>query len=480
MTKFSRLQTISEFSRKNKEWVHKDIFRLLNKDEIWTIAYKNVKEHGTKIKTEPHIIDSLSTVTLTNLKEQVCTETYKFGTRKVISIMRFSSKEDLSAKLVTADKVVQEVMRMILEAVYEPIFLECNFGFRSKLGAHDALNYVETYFKGFDWIIGEDTQQKCSRIDYHSLVQFLKKRIDDSRFLRLIWKFLNCELLEQELFLWAKFGNPRQNLVSLTLVNVYYHELDEFVKELFIYLITLKKRFEFISSTGNVSSMKYLRCGNEWMIGTNGTREGIELIKIQVGHFKKKIFKELTPSSTMKVANLRIGNVQFLGYDIFLPRNQLALRRKGGKTNITHRIKSQLRFDIPVKKITQRCIDLGYIKQLKNKIRPISKASYSVLEDHIIVSHYHKLWSGIDKYYSGCTNRKRLQYIHHLLHMSCAMTLGHRHRKTCSRIFKERGQSLLTKLPNTNKSVSFSFNTNLRSSNKKWHLGEDLRNPLLF
>lgn len=109
---------------------------------------------------------------------------------------------------------------------------------------------------------------------------------------------------------------------------------------------------------------------------------------------------------------------------------------------------------------------------MKNGIRPISRSPYTVLEDHVIVSHYRSLWLGIFNYYSGCTNRGRLQYIHYLLHMSCAMTLGHRHRMSCSKIFKKHGKGLTVKIPHTDKTVSFPYKTTWRLSEKKWFLGK--------
>ena len=110
----------------------------------------------------------------------------------------------------------------------------------------------------------------------------------------------------------------------------------------------------------------------------------------------------------------------------------------------------------------------GYFKKLKDRVRPISRASYAVLEDHVIVSHYRSVWLGLLNYYSGCTNRGRLQYLHYLLHMSCAMTLGHRHRMSCSKIFRKHGKTLTIKVPHTEKTVSFPYKTSWKLNERKW------------
>ena len=132
---------------------------------------------------------------------------------------------------------------------------------------------------------------------------------------------------------------------------------------------------------------------------------------------------------------------------------------------------------MPVAKVTERYIERGYLKKLPKGVRPISRSSYTVLEDHVIVSHYRSLWLGLFNYYSGCTNRGRLQYIHYLLHMSCAMTLGHRHRVSCSKIFKKHGKTLEVKIKGTDKTVSFPYKTKWRLSERKWLQGKVVALP---
>jgi hypothetical protein len=108
------------------------------------------------------------------------------------------------------------------------------------------------------------------------------------------------------------------------------------------------------------------------------------------------------------------------------------------------------------------------LKRTAKGVRPISRASYAYLEDQVIVSHYRSVWLGIKNYYSGCTNRGRLQYFHYLLHMSCAMTLGHRHRVSCTKIFKKHGKTLTIQSSDTKRTVSFPYQTTWRLSDKRW------------
>jgi hypothetical protein len=209
------------------------------------------------------------------------------------------------------------------------------------------------------------------------------------------------------------------------------------------------------------------------MIGTNDKKLAYQ-IKNQVADFmKEKLGQDLHPTKT-KITDLRKGNAQFLGYEIFIPKNRPLSTYKGKGIQTIRRGQRRLRFDIPIQEVCQRYTERGYLKQLKKGFRPISRASYSVLEDHVIVSHYRSIWLGLMNYYSGCTNRGRLQYIHYLLHISCAMTLAHRHRSTVSKIFRKHGRTLTVKITHTEKTVSFPYKTTWKLSERRWLLGKEL------
>ena len=526
MTKLKQLLAINKLSQKDSKWIHKDIFRILRKDDIWIAAYQKLKSNKGALTPgiTPETMDGMSMERINRLKNSVCTEKYKFKPVKLTYIPSGNKRRPLG--LPTAnDKIVQEVMRMILEAIYEPIFLKTSFGFRSGLGCHDALDHVERKFRWVDYVIEGDIEQAYPTIDHHILVKILEKRIGDVRFIRLIWKLLGCGVLDQERIIWAKTGVPQGSIVSPILANIYYHELDLFVNGIKMELETpqanrknlkskdykaleykiskvtkamrchephslerqkfakqlktlRKERLKTNSLKDKIIRIEYVRYADDWMIGLSGDRKLASDIKDKVTEFmKEKLEQKVHPLKT-RITNLRKGNAHFLGYDIFLPYNRPISSYKGKGVRTIRRGQPQLRFDIPVNKITNRYVERGYLKRLTDRVRPISRASYSVLEDHVIVSHFRSVWLGILNYYSGCTNRGRLQYIHYLLHMSCAMTLGHRHRVSCSKIFKKHGKTLEVKIPNTDKTVSFPYKTSWKLNERRWLRGRKVMIPL--
>lgn len=495
MSKLKRLITINKLSQKNSKWKHRDIFRILNKNEIWIAAYEKLKGNGGA-ETRGSItetMDGMSLERLKGLQYRVCTEIYKFKPVKLIYIPAKKGKKRPLGLSTANDKIVQEVMRMILEAIYEPVFSSESFGFRTGLGCHDALAHVENKFRWVDHVIEGDIEQVYPTIDHHILVKILEKRIEDPRFIRLVWKFLRCGILDEELTFWSGTGVSQGSIVSPILANIYYHELDEFIqniKETFETLKSDKKNLNSLASkslrnkrlqTENLKEkiirIEYVRYADEWMVGVLGDQSLAFKIKDEIADFmKNSLAQKLHPLKT-KVSDLRKGNVHFLGYEIFLPRNRSISTYKGKGVKTIRRGQPQLRFDLPVANVTKRYIDRGYLKQLQTKVRPISKSSYTVLEDHVIVSHFRSLWLGLLNYYSGCTNRGRLQYIHYLLHMSCAMTLAHRHRISCSKVFKKHGKFLKVKIPNTDRTVSFSYKTSWKLSERRWLKGQMVQRP---
>jgi group II intron reverse transcriptase/maturase len=523
MSKLEQLLAINKLSQKDPKWIHKDIFRILNKDEIWIAAYERLK--GNKGALTPGIssetMDGMSIDRLKKLETQVTTEAYKFKPVKLTYIPKANGKQRPLGLPTANDKIVQEVMRMILEAIYEPIFSEYSFGFRRGLGCHDALAHIECRFRWTDYVIEGDIEQAYPTIDHHILVNILKKRIDDQKFIRLVWKLLGTGVLSEERITWSKTGVPQGSVVSPILANIYYHELDEFVQclkeqfetpesernylkstayksleykiskisrkmrahnpqsierqELAKELKSLRKeRLETKGLKNEIVRIEYVRYADDWMIGVSNNEKLTYHIKDQVTNFMNyTLSQKLHPAKT-KVTNLKKGNAHFLGYELFLPRNRPISGYKGKGIKTIRRGQPQLRFDIPVAKVTQRYAERGYFKQLPYAVRPTSRASYAVLEDHVIVSHFRSIWLGLLNYYSGCTNRGRLQYIHYLLHMSCAMTLAHRHRSSCSKIFKKHGKTLSIKVPNTGKEISFPYKTTWKLSERKWLRGKQI------
>lgn len=131
------------------------------------------------------------------------------------------------------DKLVQEVARMILEAVYEGVYVDSSHGFRRGRRCHTALREVRIRFNGVKWMFKGDVRKCFDTIDHHTLIAVLEKRVKDHRMIRLVWKFIRQGYIED--FTESPMslrGVPQGGVLSPLLANVFLNELDWFVERL--------------------------------------------------------------------------------------------------------------------------------------------------------------------------------------------------------------------------------------------------------
>jgi group II intron reverse transcriptase/maturase len=129
-----------------------------------------------------------------------------------------------------ADRVVQCALKLILEALYEPVFLDCSHGFRPRRGCHTALAAVYDNPKvRIDWVVEGDIQGCFDNVNHHILIRLLQRRIADDRLLQLIAQFLQAGYFEREEWNPTKAGTPQGGVLSPLLANIYLHELDQYV-----------------------------------------------------------------------------------------------------------------------------------------------------------------------------------------------------------------------------------------------------------
>jgi group II intron reverse transcriptase/maturase len=518
-----RLEVISKISEKNENWIHKELFRMLHQEEIWILAYQNTK--GNKGNLTPGIdgftYDGLNLDALRRLRDEVVSERYQFKPVKQVLIPKPDGRLRPLGIPTASDKIVQEVMRIILEAVYEPIFDKNSYGFRPNRGTHQALQYVEQTFRWVDWVIEGDIQAAYPTIDHQILFRCIKKRIGDDRFLRLIQKSLKAGVMVGERISRSVIGVPQGSIVSPLFANIYYHEFDLWIRKKAISLdkpvlklkseeykkleheiaklskelkVLTKNSQEYKTKVKELKSkrasrllvpslkqksteIRYVRYVDDWVIGIKGDYQIAAQLKDEVREFlNTELKQEMHPEKT-KITNLRGGKVAFLGYEIYLPKRKGISVYISNGTRTVRRTNPMLRFDVPVDKLMIKLIERGYVTRNKKGIRPISKNSYVSLEDHAIIEHFRSVWVGLANYYSGCTSLKRLQYIHYLLKFSCAMTLGHKHRMNIRKVFAKYQEELTAKVGNTGKTVCFPNRTNWSVKERKWLIKLKFKDP---
>ena len=195
------LKSLEEQSQKNREYKFDRIYRNLYNPEFYYEAYKKIATSQGSMTpgTDGLTLDDMSDARINRIIASLKNHSYQPNPARRTYIKKNndpSKKRPLGIPS-TDDKLVQEVVRMILEAIYEPSFSTKSHGFRPKRSCHTALQAVENTFTGVKWVIECDIKACFDSFDHQTLINILRHRIQDEHFIGLMWKFLKAGYMEQ-------------------------------------------------------------------------------------------------------------------------------------------------------------------------------------------------------------------------------------------------------------------------------------------
>jgi retron-type reverse transcriptase len=197
---FEILDRITENSRKNKEEIFTRLYRYMLRPDLYFVAYKNLYANkGASTKgVDDDTADGFSIEKVEMIIKSLSDETYapKPVRREYIEKKGNAKKKRPLGIPTFTDKLVQEVLRMVLEAVYEPIFSNYSHGFRPNRSCHTALKSLKKEFTGVSWFVEGDIKACFDAIDHHVLIGIIGEKIKDARLIKLIWKFLKAGYME--------------------------------------------------------------------------------------------------------------------------------------------------------------------------------------------------------------------------------------------------------------------------------------------
>jgi group II intron reverse transcriptase/maturase len=344
---------------------------------MYLTAYNKIyANEGNMTKgSDSKTIDGMSLERIEKLIEKLKNESYQPMPSRRTYIPKKGGKMRPLGIPTFDDKLIQEVLRMILEAVYEGSFENISHGFRPNKSCHTALLQVQGKFTGTKWFIEGDIKGFFDNIDHNVIIKLLEKRINDNRFLRLIRKFLKAGYLENWTFHKTYSGTPQGGIISPILANIYLHELDCFMKEYTEKFNQGKKRqrtYEYrkIESTicnlrkklketqneterknlikairelekershtpttdpmdENYKRIQYVRYADDFLIGVIGSKADCEKIKEDIRNFLFENLKlELSTEKTL-ITHAQ-SPAKFLGYDVYVRKCSLTKRNKNG------------------------------------------------------------------------------------------------------------------------------------------------------
>lgn len=474
------LARISQNSLANKEEVFTKLYRYLLRPDIYFVAYKNLyANNGAATKgVNEDTADGFSEAKIDSIIKALADETYQPMPVRRTYIQKKNNRKKLRPLGIPTftDKLVQEVLRMILEAVYEPIFLDVSHGFRPRRSCHTALKQLRREFNGTRWFVEGDIKGCFDNINHAVLVGLLSNKIKDARITKLIYKFLKAGYLENWQYHKTYSGTPQGGIISPLLANIYLHELDKFVmklksefdtpgvgqitpeyRELHNEIKRLSHRLtkvtgeeremvlaEYKSKRQKLMTipctaqtdkkLKYVRYADDFLIAVKGNREDCQWIKSKLAEFIGDTLKmELSEDKTLITHSSKCA--RFLGYDVRVRRSGKI--KRGGPGHVKMRtLNGGVELLVPLNdKIRQFVFTKGVaIQKEDGSMFPVHRKYLIGLTDLEIVSVYNAELRGICNYYGMASNFCKLHYFAYLMEYSCLKTLASKHKTSLSKI----------------------------------------------
>ncbi len=359
-----------------------------------------------------------------------------------------------------SDKLVGEVVRLLLEAYYEPTFSDRSHGFRPGRGCHTALREVVNTWTATTWFIEVDVADCFGSLDHEVMLAMIAERVHDGRFLRLIRGMLTAGYLEDWVWNATHSGAPQGGVASPILSNIYLNRLDKFVETVLIPTYTrgevraanpayhrvavrrgsarkrgdraearrLLRQLRAMSSKDPTDPgyrrLRYLRYADDQLLGFTGPKAEAEEIKERLAQFLRDDLKlELSQDKTL-ITHARTRAARFLGYDII---TQHSTRITRGRRTVNGGIGLRVPNDV-IKAKTAPHLKHG---------KPTHRSAWIKENDHTIVSAYGAIYRGIVQYYLLAGNVFRLNRLRWVMEISMLRTLAAKHNSTVSKMAKK-------------------------------------------
>ena len=470
------LAKIRKNSDKNKDEVFTRLYRYMLRKDLYYVAYKNLyaNKGASTQGVNSDTADGFSEEKIQRIIRSLSNETYEPKPARRTYIEKSNGKMRPLGIPTFTDKLIQEVLRMVLEAVYEPILLDCSHGFRPERSCHTALKNLKCGFNGVRWFVEGDIKGCFDNIDHKNLVGIINGKIKDAMLIKLIWKILKAGYLENWQYHSTYSGTPQGGIISPLFANIYLHELDKFVTKLAKdfkepaqmvrtaeYGAITRQRRELSAQIENTQEpertalineyksltakllktpsksqtdkkLKYIRYADDFLIGVNGSKEDCVWIKKQLTEFIANELKmELSDEKTLITHSNNYA--RFLGYDVRVRRNdkikRVSSKKKRSLNNTTE-------LAIPLNdKVMKSLFDNKIVEQRRNgEIKPIHRKSLLRCTELEIVTTYNAELRGICNYYSLGANFYRLSYYEYLMECSCLKTLANKHKCSSKQI----------------------------------------------
>lgn len=405
----SVLESLHKHS-KNNNYRFQKLYRNLYNPAFYQNAYAILYQ---KKGNNPAKQNELPTQRVETLIEQLKTEKYQ----------PISMKDGKKEKQPFADKLVQEVLKQLLTTIFAAQFSPFSHQY-----LQPALLQIKQQFRAVKWWIVVDIKESMQHIHHETLIQIMRKRIDDEKLLRLIRKFLKAGYLANFEFDLTDTGIRQRGLSNL-LVSIYLHELD----------MRMEKWTERYSGNSLQQDMPkklaYIRYANHCLIGVIGKKQDAEEIKKQLYDDLTKTLQLPLRKEQIKMSHWR-EKIRFLDYDIFIAPSPK--KNNGFQQNDAGTIKFSMPYDI----LRAFLLKHGYMKIVDGKWKALHRPRLLHCDDHIILQAYNTEFKSLCRYYQIAFDAKeKLGKAHFIFRRSFTKTLAGKYRTKVRKLMSVRTAS---------------------------------------
>jgi group II intron reverse transcriptase/maturase len=330
------------------------LYRQLFNPQLYLMAYGRIYANAGAMTPgiTGETADGMSLAKIGAIIGALRAERYRWRPVKRVYIPKKNGKLRPLGLPTWSDKLVAEVVRLLLEAYYEPQFSDRSHGFRPHRGCHTALREIVEVWKGTHWFIEGDISDCFGSLDHRVMLSILAEKIHDGRFLRLIGHMLKAGYLQDWRWHATLSGAPQGGVASPILSNIYLDRLDQFVEQVLLPDYTRGRRrrpnpeyqaIEYAIARArrrgdraalhalqlqrrslpsqdpadpHYRRLRYLRYADDWLLGFAGPRHEAEQIKSRIAEFLREDLKlELSPAKTL-ITHAASQAARFLGYEI--------------------------------------------------------------------------------------------------------------------------------------------------------------------
>lgn len=501
------LKELMKINKNNVNFINDKLIHLAADTSVIIQAYGIIKNKVNDMTPESSLtaLDKNDLDGVVAISQQLKAGKYKFKPARGVYI---SKPENKGKRLLTIssfrDKVVQQVVYLILNAIYDYSFLDSSHGFRPGRSVHTALKGVKFKFQGVKWCIKTSLENNFSSIDHKILLTILSRRISCSKFLALLKKSIKAGYIEDKNFVASNKGLLLESIISPILNNIYLHQLDLFVFNLVESfnkgknrrkssdfrriqyqqgILTenhlkrrMRKEMWKVNSKDpfdpNFRRLYYIRYVNDFIVGVVGSRKDTTEIRNKIDSFLNNELKLISSHTKTSIIHFSKDFIFFL--DTFIKgtwertKKVITIKKKLG-TSKKVRMTSRVVLNAPIKLVFEKAVLSGFFKVCHGRFIPTSVGRCINLDHSDILRYYNSVIRGVLNYYSFANNRKSLgSFVHGLKH-SCARTLALKYKlRFASKVYKKFGSNLRSPdgsvelfIPNTFKAIKEFSNCNV-------------------